>query len=58
MLYYRSLFNFFMTEVSIISYRNQSIDLQSKSMDRFLYDIDLRHERATNKTLRNPKMKS
>ena len=46
MLYYRSLFNFFMTEVSIISYRNQSIDLQSKSMDRFLYDRDLRHERV------------
>ena len=46
MLYYRSLFNFFMTEVSIISYRNQSIDFQSKSMDRFLYDRDLRHERV------------
>ena len=27
-----------------LSYRNQSIDLRSKSMDRFLYDIDLRHE--------------
>ena len=27
-----------------ISYRNQSIDLQSKSMDWFLYDISLRHE--------------
>ena len=29
-----------------ISYRNQSIDLQSKSMDCFLYDIGLRHERV------------
>ena len=25
-------------------YKNQSIDLQSKSMDWFLYDNDLRHE--------------
>ena len=29
-----------------ISCRNQSIDLQSKSMDWFLYDIDLHHERV------------
>ena len=29
-----------------LSYRNQSIDLQSKSMDWFLYDNGLRHERA------------
>ena len=29
-----------------MSYRNQSIDLQSKSIDWFLYDIDLRHERV------------
>ena len=29
-----------------LSYRNQSIDLQSKSMDWFLYDTDLRHERV------------
>ena len=29
-----------------ISYRNQSIDLWSKSMDWFLYDISLRHERV------------
>ena len=28
-----------------LSYRNQSIDLPCKSMDRFLYDRDLRHER-------------
>ena len=27
-----------------LSYRNQSIDLRSKSMDRFLLDRDLRHE--------------
>ena len=27
-------------------YRNQSIELQSKSMDRFLSDRDLRHERV------------
>ena len=27
-------------------YRNQSIDLQNKSMDCFLYDRDLRHERV------------
>ena len=31
-----------------LSYRNQSIDLQSKSMDWFPYDIDLRHERVEN----------
>ena len=29
-----------------LSYRNQSIDLQSKSMDWFLYDRDLRHEKV------------
>ena len=29
-----------------LSYRNQSIDLQSKSMDCFLYDRGLRHERV------------
>ena len=33
-----------MTDVS--SYRNQSIDLQSKSMGWFLHDRDLRHERV------------
>ena len=37
-------FNSFMTEVR--SYRKQSIDLQSKSMEWFLYDTDLRHERV------------
>ena len=30
-----------------ISYRNQSIDLLRKSMDWFLYDIGLRHERVS-----------
>ena len=29
-----------------VSYRNQSTDLQSKSMDRFLYDRDLHPERV------------
>ena len=29
-----------------LSYRNQSIDLQSKSMDWFLYDNGIRHERV------------
>ena len=29
-----------------LSYRNQSIDLLCKSMDWFLYDKDLRHERV------------
>ena len=37
--------NSFRGEVSL-SYRNQSIDLRSKSMDWFLYDRDLRHERV------------
>ena len=29
-----------------LSYRNQSIDLQSKSKDWFLYGIDIRHEKV------------
>ena len=32
-----------------LSNRNQSIDLQSKSMDWFLYDNGLRHERVNHK---------
>ena len=36
--------NSFMTKVLII--RNQSIDMQSKSMDWFLYEKGLRHEKA------------
>ena len=31
------------------SYRNQSIDVQSKSMDWFLYDRDFRQERVKTK---------
>ena len=34
----------FMTEVP--THRNQSIDLLRKSMDWFIYDKDLRHERV------------
>ena len=37
-------FNSFMTEA--VSYRNQSIDLLLKSLDWFLYDNGLRHERV------------
>ena len=29
-----------------LSYRNESIDLESKSIDWFLYDNGLRHERV------------
>ena len=36
--------NRYMTEAN--TYRNQSIDLHSKSMDWFLYDIGLRHEKV------------
>ena len=36
-------FNSLMTEFPII---NQSIDLLCRSMDMFLYDRDLRHERV------------
>ena len=41
-----------------LSYTNQSMDLQSKSMDWFLYDRDLRHKkelRATSKVW-NPRL--
>ena len=31
-----------------LSYRNRSTDLHSKSMDWFLYDRDLRHQRVQN----------
>ena len=37
--------NLALTRRWCLSYRNQSIDLHSKSMDWFLYDKDLRHER-------------
>ena len=36
-----------------LSYRNQSIDLQSKSVDWFLYDNGLRHERVNISTARS-----
>ena len=41
-----SRFNLTLSWRRPISYRNQSIDLRSKSMDWFLYDIGLRHERV------------
>ena len=34
-----------------LSYRNQSIDMQSKSMDWFLYDNGLRRERVKGKDI-------
>ena len=40
--------NPFKTEAAI--YRNQSIDLSPKSVDRFLYDIGLRLETVNQKT--------
>ena len=40
---YRIISNSFMTEV--LSYKNQSIGLPSKSMGGFLYDRDHRFER-------------
>ena len=40
------MFNSFTTEA--LSYRNQPIDLQSTSMNWFLYDNSLRHERVKN----------
>ena len=36
-----------------LSYRNQSIDLFYKSVDWFLYDKDLRHERVKQYQLQN-----
>ena len=44
--------NFLLTHLALswrrsLSYRNHSIDLQSKSMEWFLYDSDLPHERVT-----------
>ena len=43
-LVFSVFFNPFMT--GPLSYRNQSIDLQSKSLNWFLYDNGLRHERV------------
>ena len=39
------MINYFMKED--LSYRNQSINLLCKSIDWFLYDRDVRHERVT-----------
>ena len=36
--------SFTLSRVRSLPYRNQPIDLRSKSMNRFLYDRDLRHE--------------
>ena len=44
LLSWSDFLNSFMTES--VSYKNQSIDLLCKSMDWFLYDRDLRHERV------------
>ena len=44
LLSWSDFLNSFMTES--VSYKNQSIDLLFKSMDWFLYDRDLRHERV------------
>ena len=41
-------FNFIITEAPI-SYRSQSIELPSKSVDWFLYGRDLRHKRVKDK---------
>ena len=50
--YLKSMFHSYRKHLTVswrrpLSYRNQSIDLQSKSMDWFLYDNALRHERVT-----------
>ena len=36
-----------------LSYRNQSIDLQRKLMDWFLYDNGLRHDRVKSNAIKN-----
>ena len=43
---FNPLCHFILSWRRALSYRNQSNDLQSKSMDWFLYDNNLRHERA------------
>ena len=40
-----------------LSYRNQSIDLLRKSMDWFLYDNGLRHERVKTAKVGKPELK-
>ena len=49
---YKSLMHLTPSWWRLLSYRNHSIDLRSKSMDRFLYDNDLRHERVKTYNLR------
>ena len=44
-----SLMSLTLSSQRSLSYRNQSIDLQSQSEDWFLYVRDLRHERANGK---------
>ena len=46
MSFYQALSPRFKVQVSNQSYSNQSTDLQSESMDLFLYDSDLLHERV------------
>ena len=48
------IFNSFMT--GALLYRNQSIDLQKKSMDWFLYDNGLSHERVKSRQFRFSKL--
>ena len=43
---YLPLFTLTLSRRRSLSYRNQFIDLQSKSVDCFLYDRDLRHYRV------------
>ena len=45
-----SKFNSFVTEAVPLSYKNQYIDLLRESMDCFLYDNGLRHERVKEKS--------
>ena len=47
------MINSFMTES--LSYRNLSVDLLSKSMDWFLYDKDLRHEKRVKQNYESEK---
>ena len=44
---FHTIFSLTLSRRRPISYRNQSIDLQSKSLDWFLYVIGLRRERVT-----------
>ena len=50
-LFMQNLFNLTLSRRRPLLYRNQSIDLDSKSMDWFLYDNSLRHEKVKQDTL-------